>query len=226
MTLKRPNLQKIRKSKGYTQESLGEVFGVDKSQISKLESGKTKLHAEWIKKFCELLEVSPTELIGDALINNNVVPAGHISVPIKGYVQAGQFGEANELSVGDEDVLYVSPKYPSAYALIVKGDSMNLRFKENARLICVPILDYEKEIKPGKAVIVEAVCVADEIETTVKELYTDENNTNWLLPRSTNPVYQNYPVPNGEEIDITINGRKIKEINIKAVVVSSQYDEE
>ena len=143
----------------------------------------------------------------------------HNYARIAGYVQAGLWGEANDLSVRDEDVMLANPKYPTAFGLIVKGDSMNKKWQEGAKILCVPILDYDEEIKSGKSVIVEAVCMADEKETTVKDFYTDDQGNHWLIPHSTNPTYQNYPVPNGEDLDININGRKIKEINITAIVV-------
>jgi transcriptional regulator with XRE-family HTH domain len=212
-----------RKQKRLTQEDLAELADTSKVQISRLEGGQRQLTPKWMERLAIHLDCLPEHLIS----SNNVEPVSHISVPIKGYVQAGQFGEANELSLGDEDVLlYISPKYKNAHGLIVKGDSMNLRYKEGTKLICVPYFGTPEEIEPGRAVIVEAICQADEKEITVKEFYTDENGVHWLLPRSSNPTRQNYPVPNGEDLNITINGRKIKEINIKAIVVSSQFDED
>lgn len=213
-----------RKKKELTQEELADFVDTSKVQISRLENGQRQLTPKWMARLAPHLDCLPEQLISS---ENGVIPTGHISVPIKGYVQAGQFGEANELSLGDEDVLlYASPKHKNAHCLVVKGDSMNLRYQEGTKLICVPYFGTPGEIEPKRAVIVEAICEADEKEITVKEFYIDENGTHWLIPRSTNPTYQNYPVPNGQDLDIVINGRKIKEINIKAIVVSSQYDEE
>jgi transcriptional regulator with XRE-family HTH domain len=47
--------KKIRESKGYTQEQLATVIGVDRSLISKIENGSARPSPEKAKKFAELL---------------------------------------------------------------------------------------------------------------------------------------------------------------------------
>lgn len=215
-------LKEWREKRGYTQEEFGELVGKSRNTILRIENGKLAFTDKNKVKFAEALDCKPE----DFLYIDTVTPTGHIPVTVMGYVQAGFFGEANELSVRDEDVMYVSPKYPDAHCLIVKGDSMNERFKDGTKLICIPFYGQPSDITPGKAVIVEAIREDDKSEYTVKEFYVDDKGTYWLLPRSTNPVYQNYPVPNGEDINVTINGYRIKDILIKALVVSSQYDED
>lgn len=218
-------LSYYRKQKGLTQIRLAELVGTSKLQISRLERGERQLTPKWMARIAPHLGCLPEQLISTE-IENKVIPTGHIPVKVLGYVQAGHFGEADELSVRDEDVMYVSPKYPDAHCLIVKGDSMNLRYKDGTKLICVPFYGEVKDIKPGRAVIVEAVSMDDGSEITVKEFYTDENGRHWLLPRSTNPTYQNYPIPKNEDVDVIINGHKIRDIIIRAIVVSYQYDED
>ena len=230
-------LRKARVDAGF--ETAAEAcrrFNWNQPTYTSHENGTRNFRMDSARDYARAYKVDPYWLFDGKILQikknksisaiEELIPTGLIPARIVGYVQAGRFGETNELSVGDEDVMYVSEKFRNAYGLIVKGDSMNLKYAEGTKLICVPILDYEREITPGRSVIVMAKSQADEIETTVKEFYTDTDGNHWLIPRSSNPIYQNYPVPNGEALDVTINGRKIKEITITAIVVSSQQDEE
>lgn len=59
------NLKKIRKERGLSQENIGDLLNVGKSQISKLERGDTKLHSEWIRKLTPILDCTASELLGE-----------------------------------------------------------------------------------------------------------------------------------------------------------------
>ena len=215
-------LKSLKKKKG----DLAAALDLPNSRITELIKGERQLRLTEVPIFADFMMMPHEEVIVKfSLTNSDLVYTNHIIANIRGYVQAGQWGEANEMHLGDQDIMYASPKYPTAYGLIVKGDSMNDKYKDGARLVCVPVDDFTEEIKPGYSVIVEAVCYADDIETTVKEYYKDEDGTEWLIPRSTNPKYQNYPVPHGEELDIVLNGRRVKDIQIKAVVTEVYQSE-
>lgn len=57
-------LKNLRKEKGMTQEELGELIGVKKAAIQKLESGSVQsLKVSNIKILCEFFNISPNELI-------------------------------------------------------------------------------------------------------------------------------------------------------------------
>lgn len=58
-------LREIRKNRGLSQENIGDELGVEKSQISKLERGQTKLHSEWIRKLTPILNCTASELLGE-----------------------------------------------------------------------------------------------------------------------------------------------------------------
>lgn len=208
-----------------TQVGLAKKLNLPHARISEMINGKRSLKLIEAPAFAEYMKMSIEEVMSRFGLEY-LQPTGHITVKVEGYVQAGYFGEANEMHLGDEDVMYGSLKHPDAFCLIVRGDSMNIRYKEGTKLICTPFHGSPDDIKPGRAVIVEAISMDDTIETTVKEFYKDETGKYWLIPRSKNPIYQNYPVPNGQDLDVEINGHKIKDINIKAIVVSYQYDEE
>lgn len=146
------------------------------------------------------------------------------SAKIKGYVQAGAWGEAYEFPEEDQEVMPVPVNFPykNIFGLIVKGDSMNQEYKEGEQLLCVKLEEYgEENIKAGDNIIVRAICFSGDIETTVKEFWIDEFGHKWLVPKSDNPKYQRYPVPNSDTIDVQINGKRIKSIMMDAFVYSS-----
>lgn len=208
-----------------TQVGLAKALGLEHPRISEMIKGKRELKLAELPKFAQYMEMGIIDVMSKFGLEV-LESVRHNYVTIEGYVQAGRFGEANEDTVSGKKIIYGDPKYPDAHCLIVRGDSMNLRYKDGTKLICVPFCGEAEEIPPGKAVIVEAITEDDKREYTVKEFYTDEGGVHWLLPRSSNPLYQNYPVPNGKDIDVIINGNRIKNILIKAIVVSSQYDED
>lgn len=59
-------LSTLRKSRGWSQEELGEKLGVTRQTISKWELGSTTPEMEKLSGLCELFGVSANELIGNA----------------------------------------------------------------------------------------------------------------------------------------------------------------
>lgn len=62
------NIKKIRKERGLSQRKLSKLLGVDAGQVSRLESGQTKLHSEWIKKLSPILDCTASELLGEQVV--------------------------------------------------------------------------------------------------------------------------------------------------------------
>lgn len=59
-------IKKARKAKGLTQDDLGNMLGLKKSAIAKYEHGRVvNLKQETIKKLCDILDLSPDDLILD-----------------------------------------------------------------------------------------------------------------------------------------------------------------
>ena len=56
-------IRNIRLSRGYTQEYMGEKLGIDTVNYGRIERGKSKLSLERFIKICEILEVSPGDLL-------------------------------------------------------------------------------------------------------------------------------------------------------------------
>lgn len=55
----------IRNKKGMTQEELANEVGVDRSLISKLETGESEGSLSTLRKIAEVLEVALAELLGE-----------------------------------------------------------------------------------------------------------------------------------------------------------------
>ena len=58
-------IRNIRLSRGYTQEYMAEKLGIDTVNYGRIERGKSKLTLERFLKICEILQVSPTELLNN-----------------------------------------------------------------------------------------------------------------------------------------------------------------
>ena len=59
-------IKSARLQKGYTQEELGKIMGVQKSAVAKWESGRVvNIKRSVLVKISEVLEIPPYELIGN-----------------------------------------------------------------------------------------------------------------------------------------------------------------
>lgn len=58
------NLEKIRLEKGLSQQKLAELVGTSGPQVNRLEKGERRLTVDWLMRFAEALDVSPSEIIG------------------------------------------------------------------------------------------------------------------------------------------------------------------
>ncbi len=59
-------IEEFRKKKGLSQEALGDLIGVQKAKISKLENGNQKLTMDYITRLADALGIKPWELIAPA----------------------------------------------------------------------------------------------------------------------------------------------------------------
>lgn len=71
------NIRKMRELRGYDQKYMADGLGIDPTSYGHVESGKTKLSVDRLKKIADLLDTTPEaiEKIDDAnifhIINNN-----------------------------------------------------------------------------------------------------------------------------------------------------------
>ena len=61
------NIRRLRKDKGYSQETLAEALGVVRQTVSKWEKGLSVPDADLLEKMAELLEVDVNTLLGASL---------------------------------------------------------------------------------------------------------------------------------------------------------------
>lgn len=65
-------IRDARIKKGYTQEQLGEIMGVQKSAIAKWENGRVvNIKREKLKKLADVLSIPPYELVAPDSIDSN-----------------------------------------------------------------------------------------------------------------------------------------------------------
>ena len=59
------NIRKYRKARRLSQEQVGQVLGLNRSSVSKIERGETiAVKPEQVAALCKLFECSPTDLLG------------------------------------------------------------------------------------------------------------------------------------------------------------------
>ncbi|MAU41007.1 MAG: hypothetical protein CMF31_05225 [Kordiimonas sp.] len=229
MAIMKNRLKTLRQEAGFSQAELGEKAGTTKLQIWRLEHGERQLTQRWMERLAPHLDCRPEELIAEISPPDTLTLS---PISVIGYVQAGDWAEAHELPEDDRTqvVLPNTAPYSTAFGLQVRGDSMNLKYEPGDIVVCVPYADYDKEITTGKCVIVELECFQGLIESTVKELHKDDNGTIWLVPRSSNPIHQAIQFPNHlpeteEDLNLTVSGRRIREIRVQAVVIGFFRDD-
>lgn len=127
---------------------------------------------------------------------------GYVEVPLYGSISAGTPIEMIETSESFVIPNALNEKYPNAFLLKVKGESMNKKIPNGSYALIDPI----KEVINGK---VYAVCV-NGFEATIKRV-RQLNNGFELIPDSTDPTYKaavyDYGEPGTEEI--TVLGRVV-----------------
>ncbi len=76
------NIKKYRNFKHLTLEKLAEKVGISYQNISKIENGRSFFKAETLEKICEVLDVTPAQLVSvedlpEKVENDNVKPLLH-----------------------------------------------------------------------------------------------------------------------------------------------------
>lgn len=96
------------------------------------------------------------------------------------------------------------------YAAQTRGPSMNRVYAEGTYLIFNDIWQTEEELVPGKRYVVERIRVDGYREFTVKTLHKDDQGRFWLIPESTDPLFQSpIPVEGSEGEEVRVLGRVV-----------------
>ena len=194
------NLKIIRTSKGIGVNQLSRMSGVNASYISALERGEKKNPGMAIlQKLANAMNITIDELITEDKNNVidmekptnvikeidgiNLVSNDFLKIPIVGSVRAGEPIFAEDNFQGYVPMLnwsHSSKKDITYFALRVKGDSMNLEFKEGT----IIIIEKTPCIETGEIGVIRV----DRDEATVKKVSIQDNSIT-LIPMSTNPVH-------------------------------------
>lgn len=59
------NLRRLREQRGFSQQALADIVGVDRCKISAWENGHTGIGKQWMAKLCETLQAKPYEFYLD-----------------------------------------------------------------------------------------------------------------------------------------------------------------
>lgn len=147
------NLRAIRKSKGLSQQQVGELVGKTREAVTRWESGATKPTASALEELAAVLKVSTSELMGDAWLPAGAMritsaPAATVPMLELGAIHAGDPIEAREDAVLVQVPADVALYHSDGYLLHVRGDCMNRVYPEGCRVLVDPDMDP----RPGCAV--------------------------------------------------------------------------
>lgn len=196
-------LREIRKSKGYTLESLSEIYneqfgaGLNKGTLSKYENGKQEPMISVVDNLATILSVETDYLLGKS---TKPKPKG-VKIPVLGRVAAGTPIEAVEEIIDYEEITEELAKTGDFFALQIKGNSMEPRICEND----VVIVKKQEDAESGDLVI--AIVNGD--DATCKRLKKYEDG---IALVSNNPTYDPmyYSTKDVEQFPVTILGKVVE----------------
>lgn len=171
---------------------------IDRAAVNKMTNGQRKIAGD------ELMEIS--RFLG--VPQPSGAPAVR-TVRVAAFVQAGAWQPSWEWPYEEQyDVVVPADPALSQYRLWAaetRGTSMNRRYPEKTVVVFTRLEDTQEAPVPGRRYIVERRRVDGDCEYTVKTLYQDDKGMMWLLPESTDPLYQ-APIPfdgnDGDTIEI------------------------
>lgn len=196
------NIKLIREGLGMSLEELSEQSGISLSYLSRIENRKRTLSLATMHKVAGPLRVQPPALITTTHVPHRII--------ISGRVQAGKFVYEDDVAQDVEDFVDI-PVEPELrrfrlYALRVVGNSMNLVYPDGSLIVCAHLEETLEAPIPGKRYVVRRIRPDGAYEQTVKEYVVDSSGRKWLMPRSTEPEWQQ-PIPyqdgtEGETVDL------------------------
>jgi len=89
-------LKRVRQDRGYTQEQLAEMVGINLKQVGRHENGETKPDGEIVARYAQALEVSTDYLLGVSDDPNPDVQIGDLSREERAIIASLRRGERME----------------------------------------------------------------------------------------------------------------------------------
>lgn len=203
------NIKRRRQQLKMTQTDLALKMGyADKSMIAKIEKGNVDLPQSKILAFANVLETTPSELMGwdyeaePTETVDNIYKLDRIKLPMLGKVACGEPIFADE---DRESYIMIGTDIGADFCLQCQGDSMI-----NARIHDGDIVFVKKTdiVENGEI----AVVIIDDEATLKRFYYYREQNLVVLKPE--NPKYQ----------DIILTGEQLNQVRVIGRAVAFQSD--
>lgn len=195
-------LKAARKNAGLSVDEVGAVVGKSGKTISAWEVGRGQPDGDELILLCKLLGVKLSDFYGSEY-EYAVVPlvdevTGFVEVPVYGSIAAGTPLEMIPVDELHEIPILMHERYPDAFLLRVKGESMNRILPDGCFVLIDPRKEVDCDNKPY------AVCV-NGYDATVKRVKKLENGFQ-LVPDSDDPTFPvqtyNYNEPGTDEITV------------------------
>lgn len=194
------NIKKYRKLNKMTQQQLGDLLGVHFTTVSSWEKGHNKPLMDKASKMAQIWGIKVSDIIGDSPVQKKVATPAFKE--LKGIVAAGSPLEMFEVPEMVSVPYEIDQKYPNAYLLEIRGDSMNKLFIEGTYVLIDPC----DKLENGEIGVVRV----NHTEATLKRFFK-VGETIMLQPESTNSDHQNqmYDCTKGECDSISILGKLV-----------------
>lgn len=189
-------IKELRLSRGYSQEQLGKLLGVQRAAVQKWECGAVQnLKRETIKKLSDIFGVPASSFV-DSEHNESGV-----QIPVLGYVRAGIPMTAVENIIDYEEISQEQARTGEFFGLIIKGDSMEPRMTDGD----VVIVRKQETVDNGDI----AVVLVNGDDATVKKFYRTDAGIKLV---STNPIYDPffYTPDEVNSLPVSIVGRVVE----------------
>ncbi len=131
-------LTEYRKARGMTLDAVAKLAGTTRGQIWKLENGEIQLTPRWLDRLSKALDCEPLELLGGS---EGLAGAAGRDLPVIDYVQAGDWTAPVDPYAKGDGMAVVHPATrvsAKAFALEIRGNSMEPEFREGDRVIVDP----------------------------------------------------------------------------------------
>lgn len=190
-------IKDLRISRGYSQEQLGKLVGVQRAAVQKWECGAVQnLKRETMKRLSEVFNVPASSFVDDEQpLNKGVL------IPVLGYVRAGVPIEAVEEILDYEEISQEQARTGDFFALKIKGDSMEPKISEGD----VVIVRKQSTVENGEL----AVVLVNGDDATVKKFYRSNNGIKLV---STNPKFDPffYTPTEVNSLPVSVIGRVVE----------------
>lgn len=198
-------IKQRRLALGFTQEELASRLGLQKSAIAKYENGRVEnIKRTVIQKMADVLECSPSYLMGWASDDSDILPSytnihpiAKQSLPVLGEIACGK------PQFMDEQIEFYTDKLEGIHAdfvLIAHGDSMIGARIHDGDLV---FIRKQEEVENGE---IAAVAIGD--EATLKRVFFYANKSVLVL-RAENPDFKDMEYSGSELADVHVLGKAV-----------------